>query len=257
MSTELSIVSPLYRTSEHVVSLIGRLRATVQPLTASWELILVDDRCPERSGSIAAAQRLPGERVRVLSLDRNVGQLAAVNIALGEIDGDLVVVMDADLQDRPEDVAVLVDTLRNSNVDVVAAGRSGSYTSGGRHLTAKLFRRVRTILTRGRVPADAGLFLAARRAAIDRVLALDDPKLHPVSGLARVGATMISVPVERATRDGGGSGYSWWRRLRVAASALAAVTPMFPVVRALDRRRWSPPALIWLTEGGQVAEPIR
>jgi len=254
VNPEVSVVSPLYRSATHVEELLGRLRTILPVLAGSWELVLVDDHCPEQSASNAVEHLLANESVRILRLDRNVGQLAAVNIGLREARGDILVIMDADLQDRPEDVAVLVNALRNSDVDVVAAGRSGIYTTRGRRVTAGIFRRARTILTRGRVPADAGLFLAVRREVIDRLLALDDPKLHPVSGLERVGATMISTPLRRAARVGSASGYSWWRRLAVAMSALVAVTPLFPIVRAVDRRRWSPPGITWLTEERNVSE---
>jgi glycosyltransferase involved in cell wall biosynthesis len=257
VNPEVSVVSPLYRSADDVDQLLGRLRNGMPVLAGSWEVVLVDDHCPEQSGSNAVGHLLPRESVRILRLDRNVGQLAAVNIGLRHARGDILVIMDADLQDRPEDIAVLVNTLRNSAVDVVTAGRSGIYTTQGRRLTAGIFRRARTILTRGRVPADAGLFLAARREVIDRLLALDDPNLHAVSGLATVGATMISTPVRRAARVGSASGYSWWQRLAVAMSALVAVTPLFPIVRAVDRRRWSPPGITWLTEERDVSESTK
>ena len=257
MNPEISVVSPLYRSADHVERLLGRLRSTMPVLAGSWEVVLVDDHCPEHSAARAAEHLLGKEPVRILRLDRNVGQLAAIGIGLRQARGDILVVMDADLQDRPEDIAVLVGTLRDSEVDVVTAGRRGIYTTRGRRLTAAIFRRARPVLPRGRVPADAGLFLAARRDVIDRFLALEDPRLHAVSGLARVGAAMTSTPVSRAARVGGASGYSWWRRLGVATSALAAVTPLFPIVRALDRRRWSPPGITWLTEEQHLSESAR
>lgn len=246
MSEGVSLVCPLFRSTEHVSGLIDRVRTVLPDVADVWELVLVDDNCPDASGAAAAALVQPHEPILIVGLDRNVGQLAAVNIGLACANLDVVVIMDADLQDRPEDIATLVEALREGDADVVAAGRTGSYTTTGRNRTARMFRRVRHWLTMGRIPADAGLFLAARRSVVERLLALDDPLLHPVSGLARVGATIDSIPIERSTRDHGSSGYSWRRRLAVAAAALAAVTPLFPLMRFIDRWGWEAPRQVAL-----------
>jgi hypothetical protein len=103
-------------------------------------------------------------------------------------------------------------------------------------------------LTGGRVPSDAGLFLAAKRTAIDRVLALDDPEIHLVSGLARVRASIVSIKVARSERPTGHSTYSWWRRGRLAAGALIEVTPMYAGMRRARRRRWEAPGSLWLDQ---------
>lgn len=246
MRETVSVVSPLYRSSEQTVELIQRVRNVMPAVSDAWELILIDDHCPDDSGPVAAAFVNPDEPVVVVRLDRNVGQLAAVNIGLATAIGDIVVIIDADLQDRPEDIAVLVSALRSGDMDVVAAGRAGTYTTSGRSRTARAFRRVRHWLSFGRIPADAGLFLAARRDTVERLVDLGDPLLHPVSGMARVGARIESVPLDRSARTGGASGYSWHRRLAVAAAALAVVTPLFPLVRRIDAWRWRAPGLVRL-----------
>lgn len=253
MTESISVVSPLYRSTHTVEALITRLGAVLPALAAAWEIVLVDDHCPDDSGRAAAALVGPGDPVRIVLLDRNVGQLAAVNLGLAAATGDIVVIMDADLQDRPEDVATLVDGLRHGGAGVVTAGRSGRYTTAGRDRTARLFRRTRYLVTLGRVPADAGLFLAARRTVIERVLALDDPVMHPISGMARVGARIASVPIERVPRHVGTSGYTWRRRLAVATRALLSATPLFPLVRTVDRRRWRDPGQTWLRTGATTS----
>jgi glycosyltransferase involved in cell wall biosynthesis len=248
----LSLVTSLYRSRTHLGEFLERLRMTLDDLDTPWEILLIDDACPEQSGVAAAELVTPGESIRILRLDRNVGQLAAIMIGLGESRGDVVVVIDSDLQDRPEDVSVLYKRLWSGDDDVVAAGRKGLYTTGLRRFTARLFRTTRAALTLGRVPRDAGLFLAARRPMIDRVLALGDPKLHLVSGLARVGASITSVSTEREPRKTGESGYAWWQRIVLAGGALVDVTPLYPLARRNRRRRWSPPASTSLTTSQDV-----
>ncbi|MDH3731462.1 MAG: hypothetical protein OES13_10145, partial [Acidimicrobiia bacterium] len=152
--------------------------------------------------------------------------------------------LDADLQDRPEDIVILLDAMK-PELDVVAAGRHGTYTSPIRRGTGRLFRTTRWMLSSGRIPADAGMFLVARRPALRRALAAVDPGVHILSALARAGAEIESIPIDRDSRPG--SGYAGFGRAAMAARALAGLTPLYAPVARHRRRRWSPPTVEVLT----------
>ncbi len=263
MTIKLSVVSPLYRCRREVPEFLERLRLVLESCAdtgewapGEWEVVLVDDHCPESSGSAAVAAWptcLSG--LRVIRLDRNAGQQAALWMGLRSVSGETVVVLDADLQDRPEDLVVLLGGLR-PGVEVVSAGRSGHYTTAGRRFTAWVFRHMRTVLTRGRLPSDAGLFMAARGVVVGRMLALDDPGVHLLTGLSRVGASVDTIPVERRRRASGASAYSGWRRLALGLAALLDCTPAYPFTRWVRRRTWREPRPVTLTP--QITpEPMR
>jgi dolichol-phosphate mannosyltransferase len=235
----LSVVLPLHRTAGSLDELLTRLVAVCPEGT---EYVLVDDACPEDSGGLVLSgwAHLPG---RLLRTRANIGQLAAVQAGLRASTGELVAVLDADLQDAPEDLSTLLATLEADPADAVCAGRSGHYARGGRELTARLYRRAVTVLSLGRVPAGAGLFSVLSRHAVDRVVALDDHAAPLVPALARARLRIRAVPVQRRPRPRGRSATGSLRRSRIAAAGLVTLTPLHPVVRRLGPHRRLAPDL--------------
>jgi glycosyltransferase involved in cell wall biosynthesis len=213
---ELSVVVPVYRNADTLGGLHRRLRAVLEPL-APYEILFVDDGCPE--GSRAVLQGLAGTdpRVAALVLDRNVGQQRAILAGLAHARGEWVVVMDADLQDPPE---AIPDLLRaaGTGARAVFAGRRGEYESAGRLATSRLFKR--TLHRLCGVPADAGCFVALHRSLVSRLLDLGGPRPFVVAMIGCTGLPAISVPVEREARASGTSSYSGWGRAWSGASAL-------------------------------------
>ena len=238
--TALSVVLPLYRTRAALPELVDRLRAALDA-QGPVELVLVDDADPDRSYEAVPRDAAAAASIVVRHHDTNLGQIAAVITGLAAAGGDLVAVMDADLQDAPEDLPLLVERLRaaNGTLDAVAAGRHGHYESRIRELTGRGYRRVIHRLTGGRIPADAGMYLVMTRATRDRVLALNDPAVHLVAALGRTRARVASVPAPRRARPAGSSGYRPWGRVKVASRAIVVCTPLYPALRRIDARRAS------------------
>ncbi len=234
----LSVVLPLHATAGSLGELLERLGAACPPGT---EYVLVDDRCPDGSGDLVleAWAHLPGRLVR---LRENVGQHAAVQAGLREVRGERVVVMDADLQDAPEDVPRLLGALEAGDADVVCAGRRGRYATSGQERTARAYRRLARLLSRGRIPVDAGMFSAWRAQAVARVVALEDHAAPLVPSAAVAGLRIATLPVDRHTRPRGRSATGSLRRVRIAVRGLLTLTPLRPVVRRLQPVRRLPPA---------------
>jgi dolichol-phosphate mannosyltransferase len=226
----------MHRTRDFLEELCCRVREACPPGT---ELVLVDDGCPEGSGEAARALEVPG---RLVALRPGVGQHAAVLIGLAHARGRAVAVMDADLQDRPEDLPRLLAAV-GSDVPVVCAGRSGQYTSPGRRRTGSGYRRALAVMTRGAVPADAGMFLVMTQNARDLVLALRDPMAPLVPAAARAGLRVVTVPSTRQVRASGRSGTTSRTRWRVAARGLVTVSPLHAAARPLRQARWRPPTI--------------
>lgn len=235
-STRISVVVPMHRTARYLSALISRIEAATPRDT---ELVLVDDACPEKSWQRASELSTPS-RVKVVRISPNVGQHAAVLAGLGHTSGDVVVVMDADLQDPPEAVMMLVTALLSDpTVDVVSAARAGRYTGLGRRTSAATYRAAARFLSNGRIPAGAGMFLAMRQHAVHGVLALDDPYAPLVPALARSGARIHALKITRAAREGGESGHGSLARLRIAARGLVTLTPAHGLLAKVGRRKWA------------------
>ena len=231
----LSLVIPMYRSAATVTALLQRLSATVP----GSEVVFVDDACPERSADHVAAISCHDLEIVIVRVVPNVGQQAAVQIGALHATGNIIVVMDADLQDAPEDVPVLVSNLgATPNLDVVCAARSGLYTSPIRQLTASGYRAVVTVLTRGKIPRDAGMFLAARADSLMRISTLGDPMAPLVPALAVSGARIKAITLRRHPRLDGTSSYTKSMRLRAALRGLAMVTPARSLMARRHRARF-------------------
>lgn len=206
----VSVVAPVYRNADTLRELARRVAAAV----GDHELILVEDACPDASAAVA--ETLPC--VRVLHHDRNRGQNAAVLTGLRAARGDIVVVLDADLQDPPEAIESLLSALaRHPNAEAAFALRRGRYESTLRLLESRLFKALARWRSQGRLPAGAGLFVALRRPLVDALIGRPHVA-HVVSAIGAAGVPLTGVPVERAPSTR--SSYTRAMRLRLAAQAL-------------------------------------
>ena len=217
--TRVAVVVPVYGNA-----------TTLQPLTAGsataldgrhWRLRLVVDASPDDSAAVARGLADADPRIAVTVLAVNVGQHRALARGLAdEADADAWVCLDADLQDPPEAVPLLLDRLAWGDVGAVFAGRRGAYESRVRRLTGNTHRRLAARLTG--LPPDAGAFLAmgpgVRRAVL---AAVGDGAPSAVLAVARAGERTTSVPVVRDPRPEGRSAWTCRARLVQSARSLA------------------------------------
>lgn len=214
----IAVVVPVYGNEATLARLAGRLAGALTG--RDWRLRLVVDASPDGSAAVARDLAAADGRIAVTVLSANVGQHAALARGLAdEPDADAWVCLDADLQDPPEAVPILLDRLAGGEVDAVFAGRRGVYESPGRRLTGSLHRRVAARLTG--LPADAGAFLAmgpAVRAAV--LAAMDDGAPSVVLAVGRAGRPVTSVPVARDRRTEGTSAWTPRARLRQSLRSL-------------------------------------
>lgn len=211
--TDVAVVVPVYDNAATLRPLVERCRRAVPGVS----IVLVDDGCTRGSGSVAAALAMDTPGVTSIAHVQNLGQQWAIRSGLGAVDASMVVVLDADLQDPPEAMPVLLDRLRARDVEAVFAGRRGLYETPVRRLGG-MAHRIALAVTLG-LPVDAGGFVAMTRTCTDAVLALDGPP-QLVAMIGRTGLPTTSVPVRRSARSVGGSSIGAGDRLRHAASAL-------------------------------------
>ena len=211
----VAVVVPVYRNAGTLRPLCERLAAALAAY--DWRLRLVIDASPDDSVRVAHELAAADDRVAVSGLTVNVGQHAALTTGLAaEEDADVWVCLDADLQDPPEAVPLLLERLARGDVDAVFAGRRGRYESVSRRVTGVLHRRLAARLTG--LPPDAGAFVARARAVRDAVVAAQAPSVVLAVGLA--GRPVASVPVVRERRVEGSSAWSSSRRLAQSARSL-------------------------------------
>jgi polyisoprenyl-phosphate glycosyltransferase len=212
----VAVVVPVYRNADTVAELHGRLSAALGAEAVSF--VFVDDACPAGSAAVLEAVAAADPRVTVVSLPRNRGQHRAILAGLAQVDAEWTVVLDADLQDPPEAVPLLLARARAGGVDAVFGGRRGRYEPRLRLVTSRLFKHTLALLTG--LPRDAGLFVVLHRRLVARVLALRGPEPFLTAMIACTRAPTTSVAVERAARPSGRSAYRSVDRLRAGAHAV-------------------------------------
>jgi undecaprenyl-phosphate 4-deoxy-4-formamido-L-arabinose transferase len=235
----VSFVVPVYNEQDNLPELVRRSLAVGRALPYAFELVLVNDGSRDDSAKIiaATAEREP-EVVGVL-LNRNYGQHAAVLAGLAEARGDVVVTLDADLQNPPEEIPKLLAAIEEG-CDVVSGLRRRRKDTLFRRVASRLMNQLMLRITRVNV-GDYGCMLRAyRRDIVDAVLACGDRSAY-VPALANSFAGRIrEIEVEHAERQAGESKYGLLKLLNLYFDLLVSATTaplrlmsMFGVLLAL------------------------
>ena len=171
----LSVVAPLHDEEDNVEAFHRRTTAALEGL--AFELVLVDDGSRDATGEKLRALAAGDKRVKVIALSRNFGHQAAISAGLEHARGDVVVMIDADLQDPPELIPEMVDAWRKG-ADVVYAVRSSREGETRFKLaTARWFYKLFAKLARVELAENSGDFRMATLApTLPSVMALDGPR---------------------------------------------------------------------------------
>jgi len=219
----LSIILPIYNTGGCLEELYTRLRDTLEKMSLEFELLMIDDGSPD--GASKKLEELAGKDVRIkaLFLSRNFGQHPAISAGLEHANGNMLVLMDADLQDRPEDIPLLLAHLR-PNVDIVYTVKTDAAEGFLTRLTSRLYHHVFSSITRTSVPRNIGTLRLFRRNVLDSLLTF--PERHILYGplMFFLGYRYVTVPVSHPPRGAGRSGYTFFSRLSLALSSILSYT---------------------------------
>ncbi|GAC1605427.1 MAG: glycosyltransferase family 2 protein [Hymenobacter sp.] len=217
----LSVVSPVYRADVLVAELVQRLVQVLEQVTPDFEIILVDDRSPDESWDRIQAEAARDPRVRGLRLSRNFGQHQAITAGLDRALGEWVVVMDCDLQDRPEEIPALLARARQG-YDLVLARRTDRQDTWGKQVLSRWFYCVLSYLTDARQDPAVANFGIYHRKVIAAVLAMRESIQYFPTLVRWVGFRLAYMPVQHAGRGAGRSSYSLSRRLNQGLEVIMA-----------------------------------
>jgi dolichol-phosphate mannosyltransferase len=212
----ISVAIPLHNEQDVLPELLSRLTAVLDGLPGGpHEIVLVDDGSADRTFEIVREAAARDERVVGVRLSRNFGHQAALTAGLEIVSGDVVVVMDGDLQDRPEEIPRFL-AKHELGYDVVYAQRTDRKESVALRASYFLFYRLLDRLSDLSLPVDAGDFSLLSRRVVDELNLL--PERHRyLRGLRTwVGFRQIGITVERDPRAGGQPSYTVGKLLKLA-----------------------------------------
>ncbi len=212
---KVSVVVPVFNEEANLEEFLRRVLAVMDASGRPYEIILIDDGSRDRSLAILeAAAAARGDVLRVLELSRNFGQHQAILAGFRDVTGDVVVTLDADLQNPPEEIPKLLARF-DEGFDVVGGVRRDRQDSSVRKLASAVVNRVTASITRMKLTDFGCMLRAYSREVVSEINRCDEASTF-IPALAQSFARRpTEVEVAHAPRTGGESAYSLYRLIRL------------------------------------------
>lgn len=202
--------------------LFQRLDASLGSLGVTLEIVCIDDGSSDDTHARMTARAASDPRIRLLGLSRNFGKEAALTAGLDVASGDMVVPLDADLQDPPELIAEFV-ALWEQGYDVVYGVRADrSADTRAKRWTAGAFYRLFNVVAQQRIPASTGDFRLMDRTVVEALKALPERNRFMKGLFAWVGFRQVGVPYVRPSRAAGDSSWPYRSLFRFALDGMTS-----------------------------------
>jgi dolichol-phosphate mannosyltransferase len=224
----LSIVIPVYNDEEVLPELHRRLTPVLSELSATCEIVFVDDGSRDGSFRVLRELQKTDPRVRVVRLARNFGQANAITAGLDHARNDVVVLMDSDLQDRPEDIHRLVDAMLEKDVPMAIARWISRRDNVLKLAVSRLFYVVTNRITSLKREPRLGVFRAMKREVIEELKAIPEKTASTMSLMFWLGFEYAIVDLQRDARYAGTSGYTLRKMLKLSFDLVFSYS-LFPI----------------------------
>ena len=228
MSVTYSIVAPVFNELENVPELYRRVKAAMDPLPGSWELVLVDDGSTDGSTEAIRELARQDKHVRPVIFARNFGHQVAITAGWDYARGEAVIIIDSDLQDPPELIPEMIAKWREGFEVVYAVRAEREGETWFKRTTASLFYRIVYQITDVKIPLDSGDFRLMDRKVVDVLRQMPERHRFPRGMSAWVGFKQIGVEYKRAARYSGSTKYPFRKMFKLALNAITSFS-YFPL----------------------------
>ncbi len=219
----ISIVSPVYRGEKMIHELVCRIQKNVSGFTEDYEIILVNDASPDNSWQAILQECSIDHRIKGINLSRNFGQHRAILSGLQYAKGDWVIVMDCDLQDKPEEISTLYKKALEG-YDVVFAQRVERKDNLLKRMSSTIFYSVFRFLSGVKFDNQVANFGIYKQSVIRTVRNMPErDRSFPVQ-VSYVGFKTTHIPVTHGQRQEGGSSYTLKTLLKYASGIIISNT---------------------------------
>lgn len=221
---KISIVIPVYNNSADLPELSLRLVNSLSINFDSYEVIFVNDGSID--GSLQCLKNLARDNcnLKVLNLSRNFGQHPAICAGFEHANGDYVVLMDADLQDSPEDIIKLYDKLFIEQCDVVYTIKTSKDKGFSSRVTSGLYHYIFSKIIGSNVPLNIGTFRLFNKHFLNEIKKYKEYNILYGPLMFFMGFKSAFITIEHAERKHGKSSYTFSKRLKLAVNSLISYT---------------------------------
>jgi polyisoprenyl-phosphate glycosyltransferase len=219
----VSIIVPAFNEADGIAEFNRRLWEVRGRLSEMSEVVYVNDGSRDDTMAVLRALRERDPTITIVNLSRNFGKEIALTAGLDHSCGDAVIVIDADLQDPPELIPVLIERWRQDGADVVFAQRRSRAGEGWvKKTTAYGFYRVLNAVSGYRIPIDTGDFRLLSRRAVEAVKQLREQHRFMKGLFAWIGFRQVAVPYERAPRLIGNTKWNYYKLLNLSVEGITS-----------------------------------
>lgn len=219
MNNMISVVIPLFNEVDNIRELWLRLEKVLRSLNLAFEVVLVNDGSRDATADLVREICRVEPRVKLIQLSRNFGHASALAAGMDHAQGDAVVLMDGDLQDRPESIADFVREWQNG-CEVVYAVRASRQESPGLRFLFKTFYRMLDFMSGIKMPLDSGIFSLLDRKAADVIKRMPEKNRYFPGLRAYAGFKQKGILVDRDPRFAGTSQVGLVGLLRLAIDGM-------------------------------------
>lgn len=217
----ISIVSPVYMSENILPELVKQIKNNVRTITKDFEIILINDASPDSSWQKITEECQKDQRVKGINLSRNFGQHYAITAGLNYASGEWIVVMDCDLQDRPDEISNLYQKAREG-YDSVFAQRIVRSDSFIKKIFSKFFYHFFSYLTDTKQDETIANFGIYNKKVIQAILSMKDQIRFFPTMVQWVGFRQYYLPVRHSKRFEGKSTYSFSNLFQLAINSILA-----------------------------------
>ena len=217
----ISIISPVYKAEKIVSELVKRIENEVSKITSEYEIILVEDSSPDNSWGEIINVCKQNYHVKGIKLSRNFGQHYAISAGVAKSRGELVVLMDCDLQDDPTDIIKLVKKSKKG-FDVVFTKRKKRKHGLIKSVSSYLYNKLFSIFSEKNYDINAGSLVLFSRRVADEFNKLEDKDRLYLQMLKWIGFKSATIEIEHRKRFEGKSSYGFLALLKLGVQGLTS-----------------------------------
>lgn len=217
----ISIISPVYNAEKIIPELVQRIVDSVSKITHDYEIVLVEDGGPDNSWAVIEQEAKLNSKIKGVKLSRNFGQHYAITAGLDNVGGDWIVVMDCDLQDRPEEIGLLYSKALEG-YDVVLARRNQRKDNFIKKTMSAVFYRTMGYLTGSEQDETVANFGIYSSKVIAETSKMRESIRYFPTMVKWVGFKTSKVNVQHDFRIEGESSYNLKKLLRLALDIILA-----------------------------------
>jgi len=218
---DISVVVPVYNEEENLPVLIPQIAEVLKPLGKTFEMIFVDDGSKDQSRPLLKKMILEYPQIRILGFKKNCGETAAGAAGIKEARGEIVITIDADLQNDPKDIPKMLDYLKE--YDMVTGWRQKREDSWVKRITSRIANRIRNRLSGEEIQDSGCTFRAYKRECLQEIKLYKGMHRFIPTLVKMEGYRVIEIPIVHHPRKFGVSKYTTWNRMWRAFVDLLAV----------------------------------